>query len=340
MSLNNPGFYNGESMVINAVFSGIVESLKPSDFGLSHDAMFTKVPFKSAGNGMGTYMRYNLSDNLREVDEELLVRRIATPAFAISRPRSYETFKVTRRHLDAAVSEEDAQMIKDQTQGVDDPHVTEVQWVREVMLLAKERRASKFAASVVNVGTNVSPAIAWDQPGCDPLADLVNLRLTVKAKSGLFPDHLAMPYEVALRLSMNPSIRALRGNAERKLANQNELALLLKDILALKEVVLFTAMYNTVRPSPTPSTNLLSVWGPNVYMWSKPSSDGFTSLSWGIEAVDTYHGGDFTSPAYNIPLPDSEVMKYRIKEDSDFIPLNKEVAGAIRNVITLPTATP
>jgi hypothetical protein len=338
MSLNNPGYYNGESMVINPVFSGVVQSLKPSDFGLAHDAMFPDVKFKSAGNGMGTYMRYNLSDNLREVDEELLIRRPATPAFAISRPRSYEVFKVQRRQLDAAVNEEDAMMIKDQTNGADDPHVTEVQWVREVMLLAKERRAAKFAATVANVGTNVAPGIAWDQAGSDPIADLVNLRLTVKAKCGIFPDRLAMPYEVALRLSQNANIRALRGNAERKAANQNELAELLKDILALKEVTLFTAMYNTVKPSATPTTSLLSIWGPNVYMYSRPETIGFTSLCWGFEAMDTFYGGDFNSPAYTIPLPDSEVMKYRIKEDSDFILMNKEVAGAIRNVVTLPTA--
>lgn len=335
MALNNPGIYNAESLVINPVFSGIVQSLHPSDFGLFHDKMFPKVTFKSAGNGMGTYMRYNLADNLREVDEELLIRRFATPAFALSRPRSYEVFKVTRRHLDAAVSEEEAGLVKDQTQGKEDPHVTEVQWVREVMLLAKERRAAKFAATTANVGTNLAPAIAWDQPGAKIIADITNLRMTIKAKSGLFPDIMALPYEVALKIAMSEEIRQTRANTERSIVRQDELADLLKSVLGLREVIVFTAMYNSVRQNVVPSTNLTSTWGPHVYLFSRPDDAGFTKLAWGIEAVDSYYGGDFASAAYTIPLPDSEVMKYRIKEDSDFILLNKEVAGALRNVVTL-----
>lgn len=335
MALNNPGVYNAESMVINPVFSGIVQSLHPSDFGLSHDKLFPEVTFKSAGNGMGTYMRYNLADNLREVDEELLIRRFATPAFALSRPRSYETFKVQRRHLDAAVSDEEATLVKDQTQGKEDPHVSEVAWVREVMLLAKERRAAKFAANVANVGTNIAPSTAWDQPGAKPIEDITNLRMTVKAKSGLFPDRMAMPYEVALKLAMSDEIRQSRAYTERRFVRQDELGELLQGVLGLKEVIVFTAMYNSVRPNVVPTTSLMSIWGPHVYLFSRPEDAGFTKLAWGIEAKDTYYGGDFGSPAYTIPLPDSEVTKYRIKEDSDFILLNKEVAGALRNVVTL-----
>lgn len=338
MALTNPGFYSGESMVINPVFSGIIDNLHASDFGLSYDKLFPKRTFRSAGNGMGQHMRYNLSDSLREVDDELLIRRPATPAFSISRSRSYEPFRVRRRHLDAAVNDEEAQLIKDQTQGLDDPHVTEVKWVREVMLLAKERRAAKFASDIKNVGTNKAPAVAWDQPDADPIADITTMRMLVKAKSGLFPDHMALPYEVALKLAMSPKIRGMRGNTERGYVNQSELADLLKDVLALKEVVIFTAMFNATRPSVTPTLDLNSIWGPNVYLYSVPASVGLDSLCWGLEIVDTYYGGDdgFNAPAYTIPLPDSEVTKYRIKEDSDFVLFNKEVAGALRNVISLP----
>lgn len=334
MSLNQPGFYGGETTIINPVFSGIVQTIKPEDLGYSYGTLFPVHRFNSRGNGIFVFQRYNMVDAFRELGDEVLIRRPATPAFSLSRPRSFEFRRVSRRHIDAAVNDEEAQMIRDQTNGADDPNVTELQYVRGLMMLNKEIRAAKFAANVSNVGTNLAPGTAWSSPTATPLEDLNALRMSIRQKSGLWPTKAAMPYEVALRLASNTQLREARAHTERTSFSYSAVALLIKELLALDELHLFTSMTNSVAPQAfrNPSMNLQSTWGPHVYMWAQ-QGDGVTGLNWAVEAIDTYFGKEWESPAYPIPLPDSEVTKYRIREDSDFVLLNKEVAGALRNVV-------
>lgn len=341
MSLQGTPVGNTEGLVLNPAFTGLISAIQPSDLGLSANILFPRLPFSSNGAGFGYFIRYNLGENFRAPSEANLARRPGSSAQKVNRNRRLETFNVSQRHLDATVPDQIAQLVRNQTGGADDPNVTEVQFVRNQMLLAKENRAAAKAGQVNAVGRELTPAGAWNNytaGASNPIADLQQGMLEVRKNSGLIPNNLAIPYEVAVPLSYHPVLRSnggLRALSERAPLTMDSLADILKALLAIDNVHIFKSIQNVGAVTRAGGTlNLSAVWGTSVYMWYQPQQIAWNSLLWGAEALDTfYYGGLDTAGAFSFYLNDTETTVHRLREDSDFVVFNPELAVAWRNTI-------
>ena len=332
MALAGAPQYNSESLVINPVYSGLVQTLTPKSFNLAHNDIFPVHSFTSNGNGQGFYRRYSMADTLRDIDFDALTNRGLGKADALSRATYVETFRTRRRKLDVVVNEDEAKLL--QAQGLMDPHMSEIAWEKELMLLAKERKAAKIAAQNSNFGYAGAPAYAWsDFVNSDPVADISDARVTVRNACGRVPNVLTLPWEVALLLSRHPKIKNLRGYTERSIITAAGFVELFKACFNFDDVIVFESMYNASRPSVAGTLSLTSVWGKHAMVFYRPPTQSLEEMVWGLDIHDKFYNGDFQNGVYAIPDLDNEVVKYRIKEDSEINILNKELALAIRNVM-------
>lgn len=331
---------NFEGLVLNPVFTGLVSSIMPEDLGLKANDFFPRLTFQSNGNGVGFFFRYNMSENFRVLSESDLIRRPSTAAKKINRSRRLETFVVTKRHLDAIVADDAAKLIREQSGGQDDPNVTEVQFARSQMLHQKETRAAALAALAGSVGGSATPATLWDNYGSassDPIGDLQAAILAVRANSGLEPNTMAIPFEVALKLSYHPKLRpgVQRPYTEGQAMTIDGLTAFLKAYTQFDNIIITKGMKQTTAETRTPSLSLGTVWGKDVYIWYRPPTPSWTALQWGIEVVDTfYYGGTDTAGVFTFYEQDIESTIHRIREDSDFVILNKELAYKLSGVIS------
>lgn len=334
---------SADQLVINPAFAGLVSALSPSDLGLNAHDLFPVLTFTSNGNGMGYFVRYNLSDRMRLVADELLMRRPGAGAHKTNQERRLQTFQVSQRHLDAVVPDQLAQVVRAQTGGADDPAITEVLYVRELMLLNKEMRAAQLANDPNAVAGTLTPAAKWDDyTNSDPIADIQNAMMAVRSASGLTPNSLALPWDVALKLAYHPRFRvgvfatgSVRPVTETVDATPDGIAALLKAVLRLDNVYILRALYNGQAIQRNPQLQLQSVWGKNAYVFYKPQTPEWTRIMWAVDAVDTFYtGGIDTATVFTFYDPDKESTIYRVREDSDFVLLNPEVAFRLENVIS------
>lgn len=333
MPLNSLPTTRGESLVLNPALVGIVAEVSPADFGLNYTSMLPTKSFTSNGDGRGFFRKRLHADSLRMLDEVKLLRRPGAPAEKVDRDLSLQTFGVSSRHLDAVVVAREAQLLQKMQGAMGDPNVTEVKWVRQLMLLAKERRAAAFAADDGNVGDHSTPLVAWNDPTADVVTDITNGKTAVRANSGYMPNVLSLPWEVAVQLTRNKSIQALRGVQERKDMTSKGISALLQDVFGLDRVDVFTAIYNSKRPDVNSSYKPTAVWGHDVYLRYEPAGGpDFDKICWAVEAQDMFYNGGFEAGVYTFEVPDNETTVHRIKEDSDFVLLNKEVVFAWRTV--------
>lgn len=338
MSLNGTNPVNGEGLVPNPAFAGLVNSLQPSDIGLSANTLFPMLPFQSNGNGLGYFFKYNLAEGLAALPDEVLQRRPATSATKINRARRLETFRVRQRHLDAIVSDQMADLIRAQTNGQDDPNVTEVINVREKMLLGKELRAANAAKNDAAVGYHTTPATPWDlytDAGSDPIGNIQELQLRVRSNAGAEANAMAIPYEVALKLAYHPKLRIVRANTERQGLSMESLVELLKSLLGFDTINILKALYNTQGVRRDNAMSLANVWGQSVWVYHQPREIGWNQVMWGIDAADTFYYGAMGDGAgvFTFRQDDIESTVHRVREDSDVLILNPELAARLDNVL-------
>jgi len=331
-----------EGLVINPAFTGLVSAYGPEDIGLGVHFLFPQLTFQSNGNGMGYFVRYNLAENFQSLPDAELVRRTGTSAKKLNRSRRLETFKVTQRHLDAVVPWQMADLIRAQTGGTDDPNVTEVLWVRQVMLLQKEQRAAAAAQNPANVGSEITPVATWDDyTNGDPLGDLQTAMITVRQNSGLIPNTIAIPWEVAIKMAYHPRFRiatptggSVRKTTEDAAITAEALADLLKAVLGVDNVYILKSVANSTIIRRDPSLTLTNVWGKDVYVYYMPKEKNLNALLWGADIIDTfYYGASDSAGVFTFMDNDIESTIHRVREDSDIIILNPELAVAIRGAI-------
>lgn len=326
-----------ERGVPNAVFTGIIQEIKPSDLGLAHSQIFPRVAFRSDGNGRGYYRTYDLGESLKLVDENALVRRPGVPANKLNRGRELGFFQVKRRHLDAVVSDDEAKVVAQQSLGGEDLHASETRWVRELMLLAKEREAAALASSAGAVGGSSSPATTWDASNSSPTKDITDAMLQVRNQSGMYANCMAVSFPVAVALMAHPEIQAKRSANERKVLTTEALAELLRDVFGLKRVVVINSQYVPSRAEGSP-VSLVDLWGDRALFWYEGSNPGFFQPTWAVEAVDTFYYNGQEMGVYDIRDEDAEATYHRVKEDYAFVVLNKELAFRLDNVLGLDNA--
>lgn len=342
MPLNGVPAFNPDSLVPNPAFAGLVSAITPETLGLNANDLFPRIPFTSNGNGMGFFVKYNLGERFMALEDQDLVRRPGSAAKKLNQSRRLETFKVSQRHLDAVVPDDVARLIQTQTGGADDPHITEVQFVRGLMLLNKEKRAAQVATDPANVGQVITVSTPWtDYTNSDPLKDIQDAMMAVRSASGLVPNSLALPWDVALKLAYHPrfrvgvfaqgGVRALTEHAE---ITPQAVAELLKAVLQLENVYILTSLVNKDALKRTSTTNLASVWGPNAWVFYRPPEPSPNALMWGADFVDTFYtGGTDLATVFTFYLPDQETTVHRIREDSDFVVMHPELAVRLASVI-------
>lgn len=343
MPLNGTPAFNLDNLVPNPAFAGLVSAITPETVGLNANDLFPRLPFTSNGNGMGFFVKYNLGERFLALKDEELIRRPGSSAKKLNQSRRLETFRVTPRHLDAVVPDDLARLIQAQTGGADDPHITEVQFIRGLMLLQKEQRAAAVANDPANVGTVVTPATTWDDyTNSDPLLDFQNAMAAVRAASGLVPNAVALPWDVALKLAYHPRFRVgvfaqggVRPMTQVVEISPQAVAELLKAVLRVDHVFILTALVNQSLLQRSGAMNLASVWGKNAWVFYLPQNPTPNSLLWGAEFVDTFYtGGTDLATVFTFYLPDQETTVHRIREDSDFVVTHPELAAKIQNVIS------
>lgn len=342
MPLNGVPAFNPDNLVPNPAFAGLVSAITPETLGLNANDLFPRIPFTSNGNGMGYFIKYSLGERFMALDDRDLVRRPGTAAKKLNQSRILETFKVTQRHLDAVVPDDVARLIQTQTGGVDDPHITEVQFIRGLMLQSKEKRAAQTALDPANVGQVITVATPWtDYTNSDPIKDILDAMMAVRSVSGLVANSLALPWDVALKLAYHPRFRVgvLAQGGVRALTEHAEItpqgvAELLRAVLQLDNVYILASLVNQDALKRTPDMNLASMWGPNAWLFYRPTEPSPNSLMWGAEFVDTFYtGGTDLATVFTFYLPDHETTVHRIREDSDFVVMNPELAVRLTSVI-------
>jgi len=343
MPLSGASAGNVEGLVLNPAFAGLVSSYGPKDIGLSVHDLFPALTFTSNGNGTGFFQKYNLDENFQLLEDEDLIRRPASAAKKLNRSRRLETFQVNKRHLDAVVPDDVAKVIRSQTGGADDPNVTEVMWVRQRLLLQKEKRAADLARASASVAAELTPAHKWDDyTNGDPIADIQSAMAAVRSNSGLIPNVVAIPWEVALKLSYHPRFRvatpdggSVRSATERAIVTAEGIAELLKAILSVDKVVILKSMAQVGALARSHNLNLQSLWGDDVFVYFEPPKKDLNSILWAADIMDTfYYGGVDTAGVFSFYDKDHEMMVHRVREDSDIILMHKEVAATIRDTLT------
>ena len=320
--------------IINPVYTGFVAEVMPSDFGLSYQKMFPRKTFKSNGDGRGYFRKRLHMDALRALDDDQLIRTPGAPAEKVDRGLALQTFGVRRRHLDAVVVDDEADLITRMEGGVSDPNVTEVKWVRELLFLHAERRAAAFAANNANVGGHTNPTKTYDDKTADVVTDIIGAKLAIRKQCGMMANKMSLTYEAALALVQNEGVLKIRGITKDRDYTENGLATILKQAFGFDEVRILMSVYSPRRRNVNGEYSLAPVWGHDVIVYYEPAGGpDFAKMSWAVEGVDTFYYGGLDAGVYTFKSEDAEVTYHRVKEDSDFVLLNPECAFAIRDVL-------
>lgn len=323
-----------DKSVLNPVYTGFVSEVTPSDFGLNYQKMFPRKTFKSNGDGRGYFRKRLHMDALRALDDDQLIRTPGAPAVKLDRGLSLQTFGVKRRHVDAVVVDDEADLLTRMEGGITDPNVTEVKWVRELMMLHAERRAAAFAANNANFGGYMSPAKPWSDKTADVISDIIGAKLAIRRQCGMLANKMSITYEAALALVQNEGILKIRGIVKDRDYTENGLATILKQAFGFDEVRIMMAVYSPRRPNVMGEYSIDPVWAHDAIVYYEPKGGAdFAKMSWSVEGVDTFYYGGLDTGVYTFRSEDAETTYHRVKEDSDMILLNPECAFAIRGVL-------
>lgn len=324
-----------ERQVLNPIYQGFVQEVLPSDFGLNYNKLFPRQTFKSNGDGRGYWRKRLHMDSLRRLDDEMLLRRPGIPAEKIDRDLTLKGFSTRRRHLDAVIVDDEADLLTRMEGGIDDPNVTEVRWIRELMLLSKEFRAAAFLANNNNVGGNSTASAKYDVSTTNVLPDIVAARLAVRRQSGMMANCMALPWEVALQLTLNESVQKIRTTTKDRDMTEEGVSNLLKQAFGFDKVTIFTSVYSPSNRNVNGTYSIQPVWADDIFVYHEPTGGpNFNKISWAVEAVDTFYYGGLENGVYTFKNEDAETTMHRVKEDSDFVLLCPEVSFAIRDVLS------
>ncbi|MES4792436.1 MAG: hypothetical protein C4321_05095 [Chloroflexota bacterium] len=234
--------------------------------------------------------------------------------------------------MDAVVSDDEARLVAQQSMGSEDMHAAETRWVRELMLLSKEKEAAGLIASAGAVGGYTVLTTPWSDRASSPTNDITNALLQVRNQSGLAANCMAVTYPVAVALMRHPEIQAKRAQTERQILTTSALAELLQQVFGLKRVVVVNSQYVPTRAEGSPVV-LADVWGKTALFWYEGSEPGFFQPTWAVEAVDTFYYDGNEMAVMDIRDDDAEATYHRVKEDYAFVVLNKDLSFRLDNVI-------
>lgn len=322
-----------EQGAVNGMYAGFVETIYPSDLGLNFARIAPARQFKSGGDGIGYTRQRNLMDAFAVMDERTLVNRPGAPAEKIGRSFTMSAFRTSRRKLDTISVRDDEIMMKNLHPDADDAAFDDLKFLRETMLLAKEARFAGFLGNDANFGSVVTSPGNWADPNYDIRPEIIAGRLSSKRKGGLPANVMALSYDTAMSMALNESLWKLNSALKDRNLSEEDLAVTLARAFKFKRVEILSAQYSPKGVNSANEVEFADLYADDVYFYYEPEGGpDFNKRCWALEAVDTFWNGG-TVEVRTWFDNDREATINRIKEDSDFITVDKRFASKIKNVI-------
>lgn len=205
--------------------------------------------------------------------------------------------------------------------------------VGDRLMVDFEFRVAELATNTSNVGTVTTISSAWSDPdNSTPFTDLNTKVEQFRQRTGLRPNTLVIPRQVASNLRANAQIRSLLfGSNEGGLVTADRLA----SLLEIERVLIPESQVNTADEQQTinGSGNLNDIWGPHVWMAHIRLLQGRDVDTW----INAFR---WTNPRFGVPMAvrrlpfDQETLTQKIDamywQDEKIV--NADLAERIANV--------
>lgn len=322
-----------EQGVVNSVYAGFVEDISPSTLGLNFSRIAPNRNYKSAGDGVGYVRQRNMMDTFSVIDERLLTNRPGVPAEKIGRSFTLRAFRTTRRKLDTINVQDQDTLLRSLHPDAPETVFDDLEYLREVMLLATEARFAGFLGDDRNFGAVTTSPGDWSDPNYDVRPEIIGGMLTTKRYGGLPANVMALSYDVAMTLALNESLWKLNSSLKDRNLGPDDLALTLARAFKFKRVEILSAQYSPKGVNAQNEVNLEDLYSDDVYFYYEPEGGAdFNKRSWCVNATDTFWNGG-TVEVRTWFDNDREATINRIKEDNDFVAVDPRMASKIKNVI-------
>lgn len=204
----------------------------------------------------------------------------------------------------------------------------EMSKTKRLALRLKAEREVRVAALAVNPNNyastnkiNVGSGTRWDQTNAKPLTDIATLQAQIYAASGVAPNYILMPWDVALKVRMNAEFRdAYKGWTDVVSFMNGEITsggrILPPNIQGLT-VIEASPVRNTAAVGA--SQSLSTIWGDNVVLFFKEEGGGDSDM----ESVNTFK---------TFWVPDAEISTGGVYRWFD--PWTRSVVVEMEEVIT------
>jgi len=232
-------YSTGRNLHIDAVLSGIVIGRRPT--GFIADQL---LPVLSVDKQSNIYFKTNHKEG-RQFVPDLSRRAPGTAARKVGFSVSSDTYYAKNYALASDWPVED-EVNADEALGWAQMHALNV---TDRLLIDYELRVAAMANTAANVNTTFHVATAWDnQTGSRPISDLQAQIEAFRQATGLRPNTLILPEQIARHVRINDQVRDLTfGNVVGGIADESHIARLLK----IERVLVPEVLVNTFDVSDT-----------------------------------------------------------------------------------------
>jgi hypothetical protein len=277
-------YATGRDLHIDAVLSNIVIGRKPS--GYIADQL---LPILNVSKRSDIYYKLNHNE-FRRHDAGLTNRAPGTEARQVSFTVSSDTYYAKNYALGAGWTAEDEA-------NADEALAYAVQYsnlVTDRLLIDLEVRVAALANTSVHTTTSV--ATPWSNTtGTRPIDDVATMKEAFRLKTGLLPNVMVIPAEIATYLARNDQVRdVLFGDRGGGFATEQQFA----SLLGIPKVLVPSILIN----SASIGTTLTGSSGPLVPAWAKKVWVAHISPLPGRQ-IDTWmQGFRWTDPSFGVPF--------------------------------------
>lgn len=207
--------------------------------------------------------------------------------------------------------------------------------VQDMLLMDYEWRIADMAVNTSNVGTVTTIASAWSDAANSRPFDDINLKIEAfRQRTGLKPNTLILPEQVAVRLRNNAQFRDILFGDRGGLVTPQQIA----GLFSLERVLLPSAQVNTQDESATfnGSGTLSDVWGPHAWLAHVNPAAG--------SEIDTWFSAfRWTNPLFGTPWgvqrfpfdPRRKIYELEVHYYQSEKVISRDLAERITNVVSL-----
>lgn len=282
----------GRDLHVDMPLSNVIVNRRPEGFIADQLLPITNVSKRS-----DTYYKFYHGLNSRYTDG-LDRRAPGTEARKVGYQVSSDTYYCENYALGAEMPVED--MVNADAEL--DWYQSNVNHVADRLMTAYEARVATLCANSANTTQVSTVATAWSISSANIFNDLVSHIETFRLRTGLKPNTLIMPYQVAAKIRSNVQVRDLLFGDRGGLVTPENLA----SLFGLDKVVMPSALYNTATDEATlaGSWSYSDIWGTDVWL-------ARVNLLAGKETDTWINAFRWTSPMFNTPFA---VQRYGFDE--------------------------